>query len=256
MNAIKKFIYSNIVPAIGAITANRNRYVNVIYYHDVVDGPGESYMKINIEKFKRHMFYLRDHGWQTIRFDDLQSNDDCRIDSGRKRVLITFDDGWRSNYDAIFEFMNNNGLKYNIFLETAKIGNDPNYLSWDLVRKMHQSGTVGFGAHTFSHPNMADVTALDLDRELTLANDIIRRETGIEARDFCFPFGAYSADSIDKIRRYGLYDRIYTSDMRYSYPIGDTLIFGRNAISDAESFGVFKAKLKGRFNVWHLLFNR
>ena len=39
----------------------------------------------------------------------------------RKSILITFDDGWLSNYTEIFDFMKLKKIKYNIFLEIATI---------------------------------------------------------------------------------------------------------------------------------------
>lgn len=253
MNALKKIVYNYIIPSIGQLNSRKNQYVNVIYYHDIVDGPGSTYMKLPFGKFKRQMEYLKNNGWQTLRFDDLRTNEDCLCSNTKKAVLITFDDGWASNYDMIFDYMHRSGLKYNIFLEVGKIGLDPNYLTWEQVKEMHTSGIVGFGAHTFNHPNMSDISELDLSIEIDKANQIINQQLGITPRDFCFPYGAYSHDSLSALVDRHSYDRIYTSDLRYSYPMDGQIIFGRNAISDAESFNVFKHKLKGNFNIWHNL---
>lgn len=38
------------------------------------------------------------------------------------------------------------GLKYNIYLTIGEIGTNPEYLTWDIVRKIHSEGIVGFGA--------------------------------------------------------------------------------------------------------------
>lgn len=251
MNFAKKFIYCNVIPFIGRLNTRKNRYLNVIYYHDIVDKGGDSFMRTPVELYKRQMEYIKEKGIKTYTFDELDNNK-CsrRVNDG---VLITFDDGWISNYTMIFEYMKSLGLKYNIFLAVNKIGKDPEYLTWEQINEMHNSGFVGFGAHTYTHCNMKSLENIDLGIEIHKANEEILSYTRIKVKDFCFPFGAYSEDSINRIIAENVYDRIYTSDLRYSYPKGPVLIFGRNGISCNEPFMVFKNKLNGYFNIFNSL---
>ena len=161
MNAPKRFIFRNVIPALGCLLVGKNKYCNVIYYHDIVSGKGETFMRTNIDIFHSHMEYIAANGFETLRFDDLEKPGNLAF--GKKKVIIAFDDGWKSNYSLIFDFMKSLGIRYNVFLTMGKIGVDEDYLTWDMVRKMHESGLVGFGAHTFTHPNMADLSAVDYD---------------------------------------------------------------------------------------------
>ena len=192
MNVFKKLIY-NVVPLIGRIFLKRNRYVNVIYYHDVVKGEGHSFMQVNYDLFKRQMEYIAAKGYRTLRFDDLRSDHDESFEAGK--VLIAFDDGWVSNYTEIYSLMKSLGLKYNVFLTMGKIGNDPRYLTWDMVRLMHEEGLVGFGVHSYSHPDMADLRTVDMEKELAVSDRIFMHELGYEPLDFCYPFGRYSSQT-------------------------------------------------------------
>ena len=248
MNALKYFVYKNIIPMLGSVFNGRNKYINVIYYHDIVKGEGESFMKTSLYLFKKQMQYISDNGYVTKRFDDLGTLDDCLCDG--KSVIIAFDDGWLSNYTEIFEYMESHGLKYNIFLEVGKIGTYPGYLSWDQVREMYGSGTVGFGAHTYTHPDMTNLSAVDLNHEIDDANEKIERELGFVPRDFCFPYGRYSEETLQAVIDKKVYNRIYTSDLGYSYLRQYAIVFGRNAISNDEDFTIFENKLKGRYNIY------
>ena len=251
MRAFKHFIYSYIIPFIGKLFMSRNKYVNVIYYHDVVDGEGKTFMRIGFETFKKQMEYLVSQGYTTCRFDDLQSeNEHC---FSKKRVLIAFDDGWKSNYSKIYELMKKLGLKYNVFLTIGEIGNNRDYLDWEMIRKMHQEGLVGFGVHTYSHPDMSDISRIDPEVEFTTADSIFRKELGYDPKDFCYPFGKYSEESNDYISKNQDYSRIYTSKMMYSYLQNGKIIFGRTAISDDDSCRIFRLKLNGYYNIWRSL---
>lgn len=247
MNPIKKIIFNHGIPLIGRVLHGNNKIVNVIYYHDIVDGNGRSFQQTNFELFKKHMEYIAKNGYRTLRFDDL-NDETCHYDS--KTIVIAFDDGWKSNYTKIYELMQTLGLKYSIYLAIKEIGSNPDYLTWDEVRKMHDEGLVGFGAHTFNHLDMSDISKIDPAIEFDKADAIFEKELGYKPMDFCYPFGYYSEDSNEYITTHCQYKRVYTSRMMYSYIQNGKIIFGRNGISGDESFGVFVAKLKGYFNCW------
>lgn len=255
MNTIKKIIYTQLIPFVGRIYKKRNRYINVIYYHDIVKTQGQSFMKTNIEIFKKQMKYLSRKGYKTYTFDELNKvKENQRFSSNS--VLITFDDGWKSNYSEIMNLMLDLGLKYNVFLEVGKIGKDPKYLTWSEVRSMYKTGMVGFGAHTYSHPNMSKTTNYDFNKEILEANATIEQELGLKPTDFCFPFGAYGEESLREIVESGQYDRVYTSDLAYSYPMGNVTVMGRNGISNDESISVFRNKTAGYYNIFKYLMRK
>lgn len=247
MNPIKKLIYNIGIPFIGRLLRSNNKLINVIYYHDIVKSEGRSYQQTNIDVFKRQMEYIASHGYKSLRFDDLNYE---TIKYDPKTIIIAFDDGWISNYNEIYDYMKSLGIKYNIYLSINEIGINPNYLTWKQVKQMHNEGYVGFGAHTYSHPDMSDISKIDPKIEFDKADSIFREQLGYQPLDFCYPFGCYSEDSNDYIVKYTPYIRIYTSRMMFSYIQEGKVIFGRCGISNDESFGVFKAKLKGYFNVW------
>lgn len=253
MKGIKKVLYVDIIPLIGRIFHKRNKYVNVIYYHDIVknNNEGETYMRTPYSLFKGQMEYIKAQGYETLRFDDL-TNEICRKKS-KKGILICFDDGWKSNYEMIFDLMKSLGLKCNIFLTAGKIGIDKDYLTWENVKTMHKSGLVGFGAHTYTHPNLSDLYNKDMKHEINDTNALIAQHLDVDVHDFCFPFGAHSKTTIDYFIENHPYDRIYTSNMDYSREANEVIIFGRNGINCAEPMSVFRNKLKGNYNVFSSL---
>ena len=145
------------------------------------------------------------------------------------------------------------GIKYNIYLHVEKIDTDDEYLTWDMVREMKQSGIVGFGAHTYSHPDMSDISKIDTDLEFVRVNEIIEKEIGIAPKDFCYPYGYWSEDSNKYIVENTDYKRIYTSNMMYSYKQDNKIIFGRNSVNGDRPFCVFKNMLKGNYNIFDTL---
>ena len=248
MNKIKLLVYNHVIPMIGRATKRRNKYINVIYYHDIVKDEAHGSQYMNLDTFKDQMEYLIKKGYKTYTFNEIDKEKNLFFD--KKSVLITFDDGWLSNYDEIFSYMKEKGLKYNIFLEVGNIGVNEKYLDWTKVREMYESGIVGFGAHTVNHISMKDPQIDNYDFEINEANRVIERELGFIPVDFCYPYGYYSKDSNEYLTKNSTYQRIYTSDLRYSYEMNDKIIFGRNSVNSDESFKVFKNKLRGNYNIF------
>ena len=249
MNIIKKFVYDNVVPMVGSLMKGKNKYINVIYYHDIVAGEGNGAQQTNVEMFKKQMEYIAEKGYKTITFDDIENGEDISFKD--KYVLITFDDGWRSNYSEIFDFMKEKNIKYNIFLAVGEISNNPDYLTWEQVRDMHNSGLVGFGAHTYSHVSMKDIDEVDTQKEIEEANNIIFNEIGFYPIDFCYPYGQFTEDSNTFLLENTKYKRIYTSEHDFSYNVGEKIVFGRSSINSAESFKTFVNKLNGKYNAFN-----
>ncbi len=243
---IVQVIDYHLIPIFGKLCLSKNKYCNVIYYHDIVTGEGFSYMRTEKDVFIQQMNYLADNGYETLIFDDL--DDALKLSFGKNKIIIAFDDGWRSNYTEIFDFMKSKNLKYNVFLTIGEIENNPEYLTWDMVREMHDSGLVGFGTHTFTHPSMADLSLINCQREVTEADDKFKKEIGYIPLDFCYPFGYYSEDSNLHLEKESSYKRIYTSQKMYSYEQNGKIIFGRNGISNDDSINIFRKKVKGNMN--------
>ncbi len=206
-------------------------------------------MRMDYKKFKEQMLYLYNNGYETIRFDDFDNTDNLKFN--KKRILIAFDDGWVSNYKEIFSLMSTLQLKYNVFLTIGKIGRDERYLTWDMVRSMHQSGLCSFGVHTYSHIDASSisVSTAAYEKEIIFANDIFTKELGFRPNDFCYPYGKYTEHSNKALLSNPVYERIYLSDPRFSYKVSDYIFWGRNGIAEDDSFTIFKNKCKGFYNV-------
>lgn len=228
-------------------------YLKLIYYHDVVASNGYSYMQITTEKFYNQMKYLKDNQYITLSFNDLDNRQNY---DEQKNVLITFDDGWLSNYEVVYPIMKELDLKFNIFLEVGAIGKKENYLTWDMVNEMKESNLVGFGAHTFSHIDARTMDDNNVNLEIIKSNELINEKTNLITKDFCFPFGYYNKETINYIEKLGVYDRLYTSDGISIITKNDIEVFGRVGIENEDSMKDFINKLEGRYNLYYSTINK
>lgn len=250
MKSIIKKILLNISFALSGLYNPNN--IKFIYYHDVVLKNGFSFDSINVDKFRYQMNYILENGYETLSFDDLDGINKLNTMVNGKKILITFDDGYRSTYDIVFPIMERLNLKFNIFLEVGAI-NKKNYLTWNMINEMKSSGLVGIGAHTYSHIDSRYINKLNMDKEIFKVNKEIFMKTGLIVKDYCFPFGTYDKNIIKFLDEINVYKRLYTSDGRPALKKNNVILYGRVGIENEDTNKTFISKLEGKYNLYYFM---
>lgn len=130
----------------GALSGN-GQALPILMYHDVVeDGQPCNTWTVTAGRLREDLQWLKDHGYTSILPRDLEKGP---LPKG-KSVLITFDDGYESNYRLAFPILKEFGDKAVISLITKYVDEgDAEFLTWDMCREMEASGLVEFGSHTY-----------------------------------------------------------------------------------------------------------
>ena len=75
------------------------RYVPILMYHRIADVPGDR-NALPPEKFREQLQYLKRAGFTSITLQMLYEHYAFGADLPPKPVLLTFDDGYRDNYET------------------------------------------------------------------------------------------------------------------------------------------------------------
>ena len=157
--SIKTAIKTKAIPFVGRFF-RKPTILPVIYYHNIVkNGEGFSYMHTDEDRFSEQMKFLCEKGYETLLFSELPH--DMKKKKREKKILITFDDGFESNYRIAFPMAKQCGIKFNVFLAYDYIGKE-NYLTKEQIVEMQASGLVEFGYHTKSHCDSRTLTGSEL----------------------------------------------------------------------------------------------
>lgn len=120
--------------------------VPILMYHDV-SYLGSGYSKTP-EVFRRQMRELKDAGFHTVTYAQLIDFVVNGTALPEKPVVISVDDGYRTNYEYLYPILRELDMK----AEIALIGGAVQYsswgLHWDEIEEMARSGLVSFQAHT------------------------------------------------------------------------------------------------------------
>lgn len=138
-----------------------NEGVPVFLFHKTPVG-FESYLKI-LKSAKVH----------TYTFSEVYDMNNQGLRLKTNSCLLTFDDGYADNYYNAFPSLKRFKIKATIFINTLYIDNDPDYLTWEQIRQMYESGLVDFELHSHRHmPVFTDTTVLRYADD----NDLIDRD--------------------------------------------------------------------------------
>ena len=122
----------------------RKNFVLCLMYHSVDNEKGKG--GIFVDEFQEHIKWIKDK--KTFKMEELKN---LNYTLPQNSILITFDDGYKNNYTLAFPILKKYNMKATIFLNTKFIGEDEDYLNWDEIKEMYQSGLIDFQLHTHSH---------------------------------------------------------------------------------------------------------
>jgi peptidoglycan/xylan/chitin deacetylase (PgdA/CDA1 family) len=148
-------------------------------------------LSVSPEQFESHLAFLRQAGYETISFRELIFALTEQIDLPVKPIIISFDDGYRDNYENAFPLLRKYGYSGTFFIFTQPIdANSVEYLSWEMVTEMHKAG-MEFGSHSYSHPDMSGKDDEFQVFEVLASKEAIEERIGEPVRFFSYPSGRY-----------------------------------------------------------------
>lgn len=186
----------------------------LMYHHVVPDGQACNDMTITVSRLERDLKWLQDHGYTTVLPRELAAGDPLP----EKPVLLTFDDGYRSNYELAYPLFQKYQVKavisIMVFMQT--VGAE-SFLTWDMCREMDASGLVEIGSHAYLLHNLDDrngsftpggvngvqrIPGEDDDAfqtrvldDIQTSYDLIAEEIGRPPVFFAYPFGVTEPDA-------------------------------------------------------------
>lgn len=208
--------------------------------------------------FESHMRYLRNHGYSTIGFRELEGAAAAQSEI-KNPVVITFDDGYADFHRKAYPILETYGFRAVVFLVTGFIGKGPSgrmhgkeMLRWEEVRALRKSGTV-FGAHTVNHPVLRNLEREEMESELLQSKKQIEDQLDESIDVFSCPFAfpqedkAFQSAYISSLKLAGYRYGVTTVIGRFSFG-DDILRMRRLPVNRHDDLALFKAKLEGGYD--------
>jgi len=202
------------------------------------------------------MSFLKKEGYETTGLETLTENHS--FEDGVKRVIITFDDGFRDFYTSAFPILRDFGFSATVFLPTQFIGNDAPglrnkyYLSWQEVRTVADQ-QIEFGSHTVTHCQLINENGPRISIELKESKKVIEDRIGRRVRFFAYPYAFPDhRKKFTNILRAKLVETGYaccvTTRIGTANILDDPYSLKRIPVNSFDDEELFKAKLNGAYD--------
>ncbi len=180
--------------------ADKTLNIPIILYHNLNPTvPGS--MTITPQKFEANLRLLKNNGFTFIPLKEaVEYLQGKRATLPPNPVVLTADDGWESVYTYMYPIIKKLEIPVTLFIYPGSISSK-NYLSWDQLKELKNTGLFDIQGHTYSHPNFK-VTKKRLSpaayqrfvqRELSISKRILEDKMGTKVTLLAWPFGIYNA---------------------------------------------------------------
>lgn len=192
--------------------------IPILLYHNFVTSVPETdpdnFNYINTpQSFEENIKVLLENGYTPISFKELYDANKGKCTLPKKPILITFDDGYYSNYEYIYPILKEYNIKASIFIITDNIGKEISnikYLSWDECLEMQNSGLVEIYSHSKRHIFYNKVNVRILRDDVLESYNIIEEKLGKkDLKVFAYPYGAYTNKTVRTLINNGIDMQVY-----------------------------------------------
>ncbi|MGO9008113.1 MAG: polysaccharide deacetylase family protein [Beijerinckiaceae bacterium] len=151
--------------------------------------------------FEEQLVWLAEHHYAVVRLGSVVG---ALRGSGRlepQSVVITVDDGRRSQYTEMFPIIQRYHVPVTLFVYTDAVSYEPDALTWEEIGEMLKSGLVDVQSHTCSHPFFEKERARrsPADYESFVATELTKSKKTLEDRLgrpvdlLAWPYGVYDS---------------------------------------------------------------
>jgi peptidoglycan/xylan/chitin deacetylase (PgdA/CDA1 family) len=212
--------------------------VPILIYHSISEDPMEwDFATISPEKFKEDMQTLKNNGYTTVFFKDIQSAKEGKSKLPSKPILVTFDDGYYDNYQYAYPILQDLKMKATIHIVGWSVGRTTHkdnitpinrHFTWAEAKEMYDSGAIDIQHHTYDLHNPTDKKTFstgvdklpsesDWAYRMRFKQDVLKEKILIEKNignkviAFAYPYGKWNKVADFVLKECGI---IYTQSVK------------------------------------------
>jgi peptidoglycan/xylan/chitin deacetylase (PgdA/CDA1 family) len=169
----------------------------VVAFHRVTDAYQDA-LTCSVRTFESFCKFFRHH-FTVVPLGEMVT----LLERGRPlsgTLAVTFDDGYRDNYEYAAPTLRSLGLPATFFVVSDFMETDtvawwdvecappPAWMTWEQVRRLHADG-FEIGAHTRTHANLGQISGAQAEWEIAGSRQEIEARIGAPVRLFAYPYG-------------------------------------------------------------------
>lgn len=240
-----------------------NYGARILCYHGISESPNNQY-SLSLSEFVLQIEFLKDN-YRIISIDQLAALVVDKYPLPSKIMAVSFDDGFKDFYRCAFPILKRYTIPATAFIPTGLIDSnsglrnqtrlpEQEYLSWDQIREMSQSG-IDFGSHSVSHKSLPKLSHKEIQYELTHSKARLETELKKPIKGFAFPYGTFkdvTPEITGMISESG-FSWAVTCISGVNRPLANPLELRRTVIQEGDGLAGFKRVINGSLDGWILM---
>lgn len=176
--------------------------VPILEYHAIqppVSGATYPQLFVPQADFVAQMKWLDEHGYEGVTLDQVENAWFKGGELPPKPVVLTFDDGYLSQFVAAFPALQH--FHWPGVLNLVSKGSD--LPDADVQKMLAAKPGWELASHTISHPDLTTLDSAELKREVSDSRKMLQDRFGVPVDNFCYPAGKYDNTVIAAVKAAG-----------------------------------------------------
>ncbi len=220
----------------------------VIVYHHIVEDNSKVHNNPWItsqDRFEENIIDLKEAGYSFISTNDLYRYQIYGEGIPEKPIIITFDDGYTSNYDLAYPILKKHNVKADIFVVTDMVGEynigDYPHFNVQQAREMEKSGLVKIYLHGRTHTDAIKLTREEFLSQIPMGQQFLDDKLG--KRDifaYCYAGGKFTTQTMQDAKDMGADVQLIwrgaekRSQMKYNFLLRDNISYYTDVVKVAD----------------------
>ena len=194
----------------------------ILAYHRVCEEDCGDSLASTLKQLKWHIIFLKNRGYKFCTLNQWATGTFSSDPS--KTAILTFDDGWRDNYELAFPLLKELGVSATIFLIADYIGlsklpdgmvqaEGRRFLTLEMIKEMSKYG-IDFGSHTLTHKVLTECPKQEAFTELAGSRDKLNSLLKSDVIIICYPKSQVNEDVITAAIKAGYKYGVVTQPFR------------------------------------------
>jgi len=173
-----------------------------LMYHRVGEGKYPS-TNVSVEMFNQHLQMIKESSLKYIEPEQFKNQILEGKPFNKRYILLTIDDAFKSFYENAWPLLKENKIPFILFVNTREVSsNHPNYMNWNQIRELRDSGLVTIGGHSWSHEYFVNMKINEVKKDIEQSHKDYLKELKTIPDIYAHTFGETNSDIIKLIRSF------------------------------------------------------
>ncbi|MFH2138895.1 MAG: polysaccharide deacetylase family protein [Candidatus Omnitrophota bacterium] len=223
--------------------------VPVLMYHSIDGDAYKSRLSVTPESFQRQMRFLKENKYRILTLSEYVDLLKLKKKPRQRSVVITFDDGFESNYTDAYPTLKEYNIPATIFVVANWVG-EPGMMSWEQIKEISDTELIEIGSHTLDHNELTKIRKDEARRQVKDSKMFLAEKLHKKINFLCYPCGSFDG-FIRSLTELSGYKGACATHPGGEWPLDDEFAIRRIRISrSADNMIVFWAQVSGYYSIF------